>query len=643
MVFIMWPLDPVTKYAIDVVENRIVAGPFVRAACRRHLNDLKRNDLYFDLDAVRRVFKFFSGLKLAEGQFDGEPFVLHPSQEFIIGSIFGWMRLEGHSIDAVRCMSYQERAIRLKRRFRRAYIEQGKGNGKSPLVAGIGLYGMLADREPGAQIYSAAATRDQADIMFQDAVKMASAHEGLMRRIRFSGNAKVYNMVAPRAPQKNSFFRPLARTAGKTGSGLRPHMALCDEVHEHPDKDIIEILERGFKWRRQPLLVMITNSGHDRQSKCWAEHQHAVNVALGDVEDDTEFSYVCALDEGDEPFDDPSCWVKANPLLGVTITEGYLTDVVDNAIKIPANENNVRRLHFCQWTESEQAWISRLVWEACEDETLNLDDLIGRKAWGGLDLSSTKDLSARSLVFEDGTKLMEDGRELPCFILWCHGYTPRDTLYVRGERDKAPYDLWVKQGFLTATPGKVIGFSYIINDMVQDGQKFDVQMWAYDAYLHPRFSQDMGDMGVTLPEVEHPQGFGRRRDTHLWMPGSVDSFETLILENRIRIFINPVLRSAVAGAKFVESPAGLKRFDKQKATQRIDPTISSTMAVGAATTEDGEEDLGPSIYEQRAQAGELAGNSDHKSQVQLSAEDLERQRQEFERNQQDDEFSDWWE
>ncbi len=358
--------DRATAYAEAVVAGKIVAGPHVRNACQRHIDDLSKGGdrgLRYDEEIAARALRFFElKLKLSEGQFEGKPFQAHPAQAFIIGSLFGWQKLsEDHG---------------WVRRFRRAYVEQGKGNGKSPLAGGIGLYGLIADREPGAEIYAAGATKDQAGILFRDAIKMRGQSPYICEKTKTSGGeGKEYNLAYL---AKGSFFRPISREAKRTGSGPRPHMALCDEVHEHPDRGVMEMLERGFKFRRQPLLLMITNSGSDRNSICWEEHEHAVKVAagnynakdddafyLGEVIDDTTFSYVCALDKDDKPLDDPKCWVKANPLLGVTITEEYLAGVVAQAKAMPGKMNGILRLHFCQWTDAETAWMTRAALEPC--------------------------------------------------------------------------------------------------------------------------------------------------------------------------------------------------------------------------------------------------------------------------------------
>ena len=554
-------IDRVTQYANDVLAGRVIAGPHVRASCKRHIEDIKNGEsrgLYWDESSSQRIINFFSDvLRLSEGQFDGEPFYLHDSQAFIVGSLFGWKRADG------------------SRRFRRAYIEQGKGNGKSPLVAGIGLYGLLADNEPGAQIYAAAAKMEQARVLYNDAVQMVRRSPALKKRLTLSGVNPVYNIIDNKT---GGFFKPLGRDTGKTGSGLRPHFVLLDELHEHPNRSTLEILERGFKFRRQPLIVMITNSGSDKNSVCWEEHEHAVNVAHGETEDDTTFSFVCAVDADDDPLNDEKCWEKVNPLIEKTITKQYLSDVAAQAKAIPGKANNILRLHFCQWTDSDKAWITRETWEACEDASLKIEDFIGRKMYIGLDLGATRDMTARAMVFDDG--YTKDGQRK--YVLFAHAYTPADTLRQRMETDRAPYDVWVDQGYITATPGSVVRFDRVAYDIVDISSSYEIAAVAYDRWLIRQFEVTLDEMGVTLPLVEHPQGTNRRQNSQLSMPESIDLFEELLLEKRIRIAVNPALRSAVSSAVMWTSPAGLRRFEKNRATARIDLCVAAAMAVGAA-------------------------------------------------------------
>ncbi|HWA22317.1 MAG TPA: terminase TerL endonuclease subunit [Caulobacterales bacterium] len=579
--------DEATEYARAVQTGAVVAGPHVRAAAARHIDDLERGaerGLYWDLTAADRFLRFCrSVLRLSEGQFDGKPFDPQPSQAFILGSLFGWKRADG------------------TRRFRRAYIEEGKGNGKSPMVGAIGLYGLVADGESGAQIYSAGATKEQAGILFRDAVSMVGRSPALASAVTSSGGpGREFNLAHLKS---QSFFRPVSRETKKTGSGPRPHFALCDELHEHPDGGVIEILERGFKFRRQPLLVMITNSGTDRQSVCWAERKHAAAVAAQQIEDDTTFSYICALDDGDDPLADPSCWIKANPLLNVTISEEYLAGVAKQARDLPGKRNGILRLHFCVWTDAETAWIEREAWKAIEDPDLRLEDYAGQRCVAGLDLSATRDMTARALVFDDGAD--EEGR--PKYAAFVKGYLPEGTLNELAMKDGQHWAEWAETEHLEVFAGKVIRLDEVSREMVDIAQRFELDTLAYDTWNFRNFVQHLDDAGVALPIVQHPQGWNRSKDSGLSMPSSIDALETLILEKRIRVQFNPLLGYAAFSAVFLESPAGLRRFAKEKAGKsRIDALVALTMAVGAAVAVDPEES--GSIYDDtEALARALAG------------------------------------
>lgn len=582
-------LDRINAYAEGVLTREIVAGPHVRNACKRHMDDLAKGPdrgLWFDVDAADRVFGFFeSVLRLSEGQFEGRAFELQPAQAFILGSIFGWMRADG------------------TRRYRRAYIEQGKGNGKSPMAGGIGLYGMTGDGEAGAQVYAAAAKREQAGILFADAVKMVRASPALSKRIQFSGGVgREYNMAHHAS---GSFFRPVSRDTGKSGSGPRPYFVLADEVHELPDGKILEMLERGFKFRREPLLFMITNSGSDRNSICWAEHEWAVKVAAGNVDavtdstyvggvlDDTTFSYVCALDEGDDPLNDPSCWAKANPLLGVTITDEYLAGVVAQAKNIPAKQNGILRLHFCVWTDADAAWMSR---EAFEPLLADFDPAIhkGKEINAGLDLSQNRDITAAGFVVRTGTT--PEGK--PTFDAWIEAWTPGDTIQAREDRDKIPYTIWRQQGHIHAPDGENISYRHVAQTLVEYDRDYLICMLAYDRYAYRRFEEDAKELGLSLNFVEHPQGGTKKAKPTpemieaakrqkkeaegLWFPGSLRMFEDAIYEGRIRFKRNPVLVSAIMSAVTEQDKWDNKWLAKQKSINKIDAAVALVMAFGAA-------------------------------------------------------------
>jgi phage terminase large subunit-like protein len=381
--------DRATEYATSVVSGRTIAGPFVRGACQRHLNDLKtghERGLYYDEHAASETIAFFEEvLFLNGGQFEGRPFLLLPWQDFIIGSLFGWKRKNDNM-----------------RRFRVSYIEAAKGCGKSPLAAGIGLKGLLADGESRAEIYAAATKRDQAMILFRDAVAIYEQSPEINKRLVASGLAeKCWNLSHL---ESGSFFRVIS-SEKKGHSGARPHIVLLDEIHEHSDGTVIEMLRAGFKFRRQPLSFMITNSGHDKTSVCWEYHDMGAKVACEQVQNDEFFAYICSLDEKDLENDkyltDETLWPKVNPSLDAGIPGyDYIRGQVREAQGMPSKMATVKRLCFCQWTEAENPAIGKDVWFACEEKNYPESILVGRRCWGGLDLSAVNDLTAFALLFE---------------------------------------------------------------------------------------------------------------------------------------------------------------------------------------------------------------------------------------------------
>lgn len=540
--------------------------------------------MYWDVAAANRFIRFCRlVLRLNGGQFEGLPFDLHPSQKFIYGSIFGWKRPDG------------------TRRFRRAFIEQAKGSGKSPGLAAAGLYCLVSDGEPRAEIYAAASKKDQAMVLFRDAVAMFQQSPKLFERLTPSGKNPTWNLADLNSA---SFFRPISADDGQ--SGPRPHCALCDEIHEMRDGYMLEMLERGFKWRRQPLLVMATNSGSDRHSVCWQEHKHAVDVAAGDIEDDTSFSFVCGLDEGDDPLEDPACWEKANPLIDVTVTRDYLAGVVAQAKAIPGKLNNILRLHFCQWTEAENAWMPRATIERCVADFDPLEHE-GKDIWVGADLARVQDFLALGYACRTGEveveRLNMDGTHsvvtAPTYDVWADAWTPGDTLVERAIRDSAPYELWARDGWINAPPGRRIRFDYPAARLAEMDRLYNIRRLAYDDHAWDRFEEELAVLGLDLPIISHPQGGTRRaslpqdevREARraredvprgLWMPGSVVATEALILEGRIRLLNNPALFSGFLGATFEEDPYGHRWLSKRRATTRIDILVAIVMAIGAA-------------------------------------------------------------
>lgn len=592
--------DPVTAWAEAVDAGKIVAGPHIRNTARRHLRDLDQGHhrgLVFDRDAARDMIEWFPRrLRLNGGQFEGVPFHLHESQAFRVGSLFGW--------------KWKETGLR---RFRRFYDEEGKGNGKSPMLAGIGIVGLVKDAEPRAEVYAAASKKDQAMVLFNDAVAMREQSPALAMRVKAHGVDPVWQLSYRGKSGDRRIFKPISSEKGKkTGggkSGPRPHMALCDEVHEHPDRGVIDMLERGFKFRTQPLLVMATNSGTDRNSICFEEHTHAINVASGLREDDTSFSFVCSLDDTDDWENDESCWAKANPLLDVTVTTEYLRGVVKQARDIPGKRNGIARLHFCEWTDAETAAFSREAWMACVGD-LDFEALIssGKPCYGGLDLSKVGDFTAFTLTW-----VLDDTKDAERFASITFFWTPAATLSQRAAEDGAPYDVWAREKFIEAVDGgtgRHLSYRWLAEAVARICSMANPVEIGCDQYGLERLREHLLDIGANdLPLTIHPQGFQKRvievdkskpegeQEIYLWMPHSINQLEAAIFEHRIRIARNPMMNSCSAAVVYHTNRIDQRMFAKDKAYGRIDGMVSLAMSIGVATCRE----RGPkaSIYESR--------------------------------------------
>jgi phage terminase large subunit-like protein len=550
--------DPATAYAKAVISGKITAGRLVRLACERHLRDLEsghERGLSFDVEAAAYAIGFIEQfLCLAEGEHDGKPFLLQPFQKFIVGSLFGWKGADGY------------------RRFRTAYIEMGKGNGKSPLAAGIGILGLVADGEPGAEVYSAAVTRDQAKILFSDAEKMVASSPALRARIDNTVNNLAY-MAA------HSFFRPVSSEA-RALDGKRVHMALIDEVHEHPNGMVVDKMRAGTKGRRQALIFEITNSGYDRHSICFQHHEFSEKVLEGVIVNDSWFAYVCQLDpcescrsagkpspsDGCKDCDDwrnEAVWAKANPNLDVSITRKYLREQVDEAIGMPGKQNIVKRLNFCIWTEQATRWLDMSVWDG-GNLPVEEEDLRGCMAVGGLDLANTTDIAAMVLAFP-----CDDG----CYDLVPRFWIPENAIAARVRKDRVPYDVWVREGLITVTPGDVIDYDRIREDIREIGEKFDIAEIAFDRWNATQLCTQLGSDGFAM--VAFGQGM-------VSMAAPTKEFATLLQAKRVRHGGNPVLRWMASNVAVEQDAAGNMKPSKVRSKEKIDGIVATIMSIGLA-------------------------------------------------------------
>lgn len=538
----------------------MLTGRPVRLACERHLRDLDdgpSRGLTFRPELAQVALDFFpTVLCLAEGEHAGKPFVLQPWQQYIIGSLFGWVGRDGH------------------RRFRTAYIEAAKGQGKTPLLAGLGLYGLTCDDEPGAQVFTAAVTREQARIMFEDATKMAEASPTLAAELDITAN-NIAHLAS------GSFMRPVS-SEGRSLDAKRVHMALIDEIHEHPSAVVVDKLRLGTKGRRQALVVEITNAGYDRHTVCWQHHEYSLKVLDRVIDDDSWFPYVCQLDPCEAcrgagklaPTTDgcPSCddwtdeatWPKANPNLDVSVTRKYLREVVREAVGMPSKRSIVERLNFCIWTESAARWFPADAWAACA-ASLRLEDLRGRRCIAGLDLSSTMDLTA--LV------LLALGSE-PVDVV-SQFWVPAENLGARAARDRVPYPQWAAEGWLAATEGNVVDYDAILDHVTRlvDAHGIEIVELAYDPWNATAFVTRAQAAGITCVPIR--QGFAS-------LSAPSKELEKRVAARTLRHDGNPVMAWCVASAVVETDPAGNIKPSKAKSTERIDGVVALVTALARA-------------------------------------------------------------
>jgi phage terminase large subunit-like protein len=507
---------------------------------------------WFDEQSASRAVQFFERhLSHTKGRWAGSKFALMPWQkEEIIRPLFGWRRKDG------------------TRRFRVAYIEVPRKNGKSTLAAGIGLYLLFADGEPGAEIYSAAADRDQASIVFDQARAMAESSPGLLSR------AKVYKRSIVVGKTRSSYKVLSAEAYSK--HGLNAHGIVFDELHAQPTRELWDVLTTSTGAREQPLTVAITTAGYDRESICYEQHAYAKKVASGIIEDPAYFAYIASAEEGDD-WTSSAIWQKANPGYGVTISGDYLEAECAKAKQVPAYQNTFRRLHLNQWTSQDVRWLDMAAWDKCGGE---MPDLSGRECYAGLDLASTTDIAALCLIFPpqaDGVYYV-----LPYF------WIPAENIIDRALRDRVPYDAWARDGLVKATEGNVIDYSVIRSDINSLESEFRVREIAFDRWGAFQLSQDLAGDGFTM--IPFGQGFAS-------MSAPTKELLRLTLDKKICHGAHPVLRWMADNVRVKQDPAGNIKMDKAKSREKIDGMVALAMALDRAIRQAGNNK--PSVYSRR--------------------------------------------
>lgn len=510
------------------------------------------HQFYFDEQAAQVAVRFFERLlKHTKGEWAGQSFKLMEWQrEKIIRPLLGWKRADG------------------TRKHRKAYIEIPRKNGKSTLCAGLALYGLFADGEPGAEVYSAAADREQASIVFDEAKRMVEGSHELARRSQIFKRSIVIG---------NSSYKVLSADAYNK-HGFNAHFIIFDELHAQPNRDLWDVLNTSTGARRQPMMAMITTAGYDRNSICWEQHEYARQVLAGIIEDEEFFAFIAAADETDD-WTDPATWNKANPALGQTIKLDYLEAECRHALNSPAYQNTFRRLHLNQWTQQETRWLAIEKWDQC-GQPIDTNLLKNQVCYGGLDLASTSDLAAFVLDFPSEHGEEEQHVWLPMF------WIPGDSIVERSRKDRVPYDAWARDGLVRTTPGNVIDYDQIIADIIELGEMYNIREIAFDRWGAFQISRQLEGAGFTMV------GFGQGYQS---MAAPTKDLLRLVLDCKLRHGGHPVLRWNADNLVVSQDPAGNVKPEKAKSREKIDGVVAGIMALDRATRANNV----PSVYEGR--------------------------------------------
>ncbi len=527
----------------------------------RHLRDLERAKdqaatWIYDPAPGERFRKFCLTLRHYKGEFAGKPVELVPAQLFIFGCILGWLRRE----------------TRL-RRFKLAYIELPRKNGKSAILSCLSLYMLALDGEPGAECYTLATRREQAKIVFDDAVKMIPAELKPWFRER-------YNFLF--FDHSQSKLSPLSADHG-TLDGLNPHFACADEIHAWPNRELYDVVEDGMGSRRQPLFASITTSGSDKHSFCYTLRKTAVSLSedegQGNFIVDSFFAFIACADVADEDdWRNPKVWAKANPLLGVSKRLDYMIQQVERCEAEPSKLNAFKNKQLNIWTDSEARWLQNADWARGTVAGLR-EAMVGRRCWGGLDIARVHDLTSFALVFPPdepvrGMRIANAGDVVAdkWKVLSWH-WCPEETIMKRAFNDRVPYDKWREQGWIEATPGNVTDFASLQAAILRICAQYQVADIGFDRMFANATIQNLQTEGISM--VEFGQGF-------LSMAAPTSQLERLLLGGELVHEGSPLLSWQAGNVVTEMDAAGNLKPSKRKSRERIDGIVASIMGLGRA-------------------------------------------------------------
>ncbi len=504
---------------------------------------------YFDKEAASKAIGFIETFCThTKGELAGKPLLLEEWQKKIIGDLFGWKQENG------------------LRKYRTAYIQVPRKNGKTTLASSVALLMLFMDKEIGSEIYCAASDRAQSGLVFEIAKGM------ILNNKELSSRAKVFrNSITNES--KGNFFQAISSDSN-TKHGFNANCIIYDELHTAKNRDLYDTLLTSTGARIEPLFISITTAGYDKNSICYEVYNYAKQVKDKLIEDSSFYSAIYEADIDDD-YTDEEVWKKANPNYGISLRKEYMKRESQRAVDVPSYRNTFLRLMCNVWTDSQTAWIGAKEWELCEGD-VDLQKLKNKECYVGLDLASTRDISALVLLFKEDQK----------FIIVPYFFIPEENAKKRSERDKVDYVTWIRDGHCIATNGDVTDYNFIKQKILDLGKEYLIQSICYDRFNASQMVIDLTHENV--PMEPFGQGF-------VSMSAPSKQLESLILGKEIIHDNNPVLKWMIANTVMEEDAAGNIKPSKKKSSEKIDGTVALVMALGSYMTEGGYN----SIYDDR--------------------------------------------
>jgi phage terminase large subunit-like protein len=501
---------------------------------------------FFDEKKADRAVRFFEGeLRHIEGVWAGQAFILQPWQRKIVRDLFGWVREDG------------------TRRYRIAYIEIPRKNGKSTFAAGLALYLLLCDGEKRPQVYSCAGDRAQASIVYGMARRMIELGSPLLADKTERRQYKIH-------ARSSGGWYEAASAEAYTAHGRSPHGIIFDELHTQPNRDLWDAMLSGRGARANPLVIAITTAGHDRSSICWEMHQRAKAAIENPDGDPTFYGCIFGADIADN-WTNEETWRRANPNLGASVSLDFLREECEAAKNNPAAENTFRNLYLNQWTEQAVRWIQMHHWDQCRED-FDLSEFSGEPVWCGLDLASTRDINALSMVFKRDTD----------YYVKCRYWMPEEVADIRGKQDRAQAKRWASQGLITQTDGNVADYGVICAELCEVAERFDLQCLAYDPWGPARaMAQQLATAGFPAEKLKE------FRQTIGSFAAPSKEFERRIANQTLHHDGDPVLRWMAGNVAAERDKSDNIRPSKSRSADKIDGIVATIMAMGAAMV-DGE-------------------------------------------------------